>query len=146
MEAFERPYKQVSRIKALTLFFFRPKRFVELAVEHDIAWILSTEADIRASYLRGDYKPNIEKQRANAKHRSSSLRRSLFHSAFIVLGAAVVGLVAGILAQHLLGSLGSFQGRLRSELLDSHIQQLLGYRRTRMVQSLWLKRRGHALV
>lgn len=135
MEAFERPYKQVSRIKALALFFFRPKRFVELAVEHDVAWILSTESDIRERYLRGEYKPKTDEQRAYAEQRSSGLRRSLFHSAFVVLGAAVVGLLAGIIARHLLGSLGGFASNLLQVLAVGIILWATLWQLTRELQS-----------
>lgn len=108
MEAFERPYKQVSRIRALALFFLRPRKFVEFSAEHDIAWTLSTESDLRARYLRGEYKPNTDEHLDTAQQRSTALRRSLFHAGFVVLSAAVVGLVVGLIAQRLLGSLGSF--------------------------------------
>lgn len=135
MEAFERPYKQVSRIKALALFFFRPRRFVELAVEHDVAWVLSTESDIRASYLRGEHKPNVEEYRANAEQRSSGLRRSLFHAAFVVLGASVVGVVVGLLAQRMLGSLGSFASNLLQALAVGVILWATLWQLTRELQS-----------
>ena len=112
MEAFERPYKQVSRVKALLLFFFRPKAFVEFAAEHDIAWLLSDSPDIRASYLRGEYKPNVVEHCTNAKQRSKGLRRSLLHAALVVLVAALLGLVAGLLLQRQVGTLATFASNL----------------------------------
>lgn len=105
MEEFERPYKKVSRFKALLFFFFRPKAFVAFAAEHDIAWLLSVSPDIRANYLRGEYKPNVEEHRANATQRSEGLRRSLLHAALVVLVSALLGLLGGLLLQRQFGVL-----------------------------------------
>jgi hypothetical protein len=135
MESFERPYKRVSRVKALALFFFCPRKFVEVSAEHDIAWILSTESDIRASYLRGEYKPNVEEHRANAQHRSVGLRRSLFHAGLVVLSAAVVGLLAGLLVQRLVGPLGSFASNLLQALAVGVILWATLWQLTRDLQS-----------
>ncbi len=135
MEAFERPYKQVSRVKALLLFFFRPKVFVELAAEHDIAWQLCVSPDIRAAYLRGEYKPNVAEQHANAKQRSEGLRRSLLDAAMVVLVSAVLGLVSGLLLQRQVGTLAAFASNLLQAVAVAVILWATLWQLTRDLQS-----------
>ncbi|MBX3627992.1 MAG: hypothetical protein KF892_23485 [Rhizobacter sp.] len=135
MEDFERPYKQVSRVKALLLFFLRPKAFIELAVEHDIAWQLSESQDIRASYLRGQYKPNLEEYQANAEHRSKGLRRSLFHAAFVVVASGVLGLLIGLLLQQRTGVLAALPSNLLQAIAVAIILWATLWQLTRGLQS-----------
>lgn len=135
MEAFERPYKQVSRVKAMLLFFFRPAKFVEYAAEHDIAWVLSTAPDIRASYLRGDYKANVDEHLANARQRYTGLRASLLRAALVVLSAAAVGVLVGLLLQRLAGGLGSFASNVLQALAVGIILWATLWQLTRDLQS-----------
>ncbi|MDP2264901.1 MAG: hypothetical protein Q8K24_17295 [Hydrogenophaga sp.] len=107
MESFEVPYKKPRRIRALLLFFFRPKAFVDMSAEHDVAWLLSDSPDIRASYLKGEYEPRVSDHRANADARSTGLRQSLLHSELVVLVSSVVGLIAGATLRSSFGDLGA---------------------------------------
>jgi hypothetical protein len=108
MEDFERPYKQVSRVKALALFVFRPRAFLEMASKHDIAWLLSDSPDIRASYVRGESKPNEAEMRSNAAHRTAGLRRSLLSSGLVVACSAIIAVVVGFLLRKNFGALSNF--------------------------------------
>jgi len=116
MEEFERPYRQVSRLKALAFFMFRPRAFMEMAARHDVAWVLSDSQDLREKYLRGEYAPNVDEHYANAQHRSSGLRRSLFRAAGVVFGSVVVGVLAGVVLHRLFGTLNNSWGSILQAL------------------------------
>lgn len=136
MEEFERPYKKVSRVKALLLFFFRHKAFVAFAAEHDVAWMLSVSSpDTRASYLRGEYKPNVEEHRTNAAQRSEGLRRSLLHAALVVLISAVLGLLGGMLLQRQFGALPGIASNVLQAIAVGVILWATLWQLTRELQS-----------
>ncbi|ABK99595.1 hypothetical protein [Pelobacter propionicus] len=135
METFERPYKQVSRVKALLLFFFRPKAFVEFAAEHDIAWLLCDSPEIRADYLRGEYKPNVAQHHDDAKQRAEALRRSLLHAAMVVLVTALLGLVTGLLLQRQVGMLATFASNILQAVAVGIILWATLWQLTRDLQS-----------
>lgn len=107
MEDFERPYKQVSRVKAVALFTFRPRAFLHMATEHDIAWVLSVSPDLMARYRRGEYKPDEAEVRENAHKRTQALRRSLLNTGLAVALSAVCALLAGFILRTSFGALSS---------------------------------------
>lgn len=95
MEDFERPYKNVSRVKAIFLFLFRPTAFLEMATKHDIAWMISVSDSKQAQYRAGEYKPDEEGTKSNANKRTQGLRKSLLDAGWIVAGSVVCSLLSG---------------------------------------------------
>ena len=112
MEEFEKPYKKVSKAKALILFLLRPRAFKDLATSHDVAWVLSDSPDIKARYLKDEYKPDIEETRKNAEHRTDLLRKSLLCSGLIVACSALVSLGCGVLLHRFIGSIPNWLSSL----------------------------------
>lgn len=83
-----------------------------MAEKHDAAWVLSTSGDLREKYVRGEYRPNSDELRALADKRLQALRRSLLAAAVVVGGAAVLGVVAGLLLQVCCGPLAAFASNI----------------------------------
>jgi hypothetical protein len=129
MEDFERPYKQVSRAKALMLFILRPSTFVEMAVKHDIAWQLSENPGIKAQYLNGTYKPNEVEMKEQVLNQAGGLRRSLTQSGLIVVSTVILALITGYFLRRNAGALsalisGLLQGTGAAILLWATLWQL----------------------
>lgn len=113
MEEFERPYKEVSALKAVVLFLFRRKAFEAMAVKHDTAWVLSTSPDIRKRFLDGEYTPDEESTRNNVEKRTAAIRKSLRASGLLVLLSAVA---AGTLGWYLHKAVGVLPSLLNTVL------------------------------
>jgi hypothetical protein len=108
MEDFERPYRKVSAFKAVILFLFRRKDFVDMVVEHDKAYSLATDKDLRERFLKGEYKPDEVSIRETAEIRTTAIRRSLFFAAIMVASSATLALISGWILQILIGDIPSW--------------------------------------
>jgi hypothetical protein len=135
MESFERPYKNVSHVKALLLFFFRPKAFAKFAAEHDIAWVLSDSPDLLAKYQKGEYKPCVKEYEESSGRSAALIRGSLRNAALVVLIAAVVGVVAGVVLKNRFGPLGIFVSNLLQAVAIGIILWATLWQLTRDVQT-----------
>lgn len=106
----ERPYREVSPLRATLQFVFMPKAFARQATKHDISWSLTMQPDIRRHY-EGDVSL-LEKYEVETREavlvRMKAARRSLFKALRLVGLSALGGLVCGWLFSRWLGSLPSF--------------------------------------
>ena len=135
MEDFERPYREVSKVKALTLFLFRPRAFLDYSTAHDVSWVITKSPDIRASYVKGEYKPDVEHTRANAQLRAHGLRRSLFSAGLIVGSTAVVAGIAGFACRAMFGALPNWLSGLAQAIAAALILWATLWELTRDLQS-----------
>ncbi len=108
MEEFERPFKKVSRVKALFFFHFWPKAFGEMAIKHDASWIISRSDDIRKAYLEGTYEPNLKELGSSNLIRTNGLRKSLHQSLITVGLSALLAIITGNLLHIYAGPLSTF--------------------------------------
>jgi hypothetical protein len=141
MEDFERPYLKVSRLKAVFLFLFHRRAFLDMAAEHDVAWVISKSPDIRKSYLAGDYTPNREDVRAQASDRADGLRKSLFQAMLIVGVSAIAAIPVGLAARSYIGELGRITGNALQAVAAGIILWATLWQLTRELQSFG----GHSL-
>ena len=107
MDEFERPYKEVSAFKAVVRFLFQRKAFVDMAVKHDNAWVLTTSPELKEQFLRGEYKPDKESMRHHVELRTTALRKSLRSSGLLVLVSATVAGAIGWYLHKRFGPLSS---------------------------------------
>lgn len=69
-------YKPTGRMKGVWLFLVSGTRYVEAAIEHG-AWVNLQAADLRASYLEGNFVPDALEFQSEEKKRFKSMRRRL---------------------------------------------------------------------
>jgi hypothetical protein len=96
MEDIEKTYKEISRVRAILLFLFSKKRFIDLSIKHDAGLTITEEKDLREKWLAGQYKPDENKLRNNATKRTDNLKKSFLLSGLFVLGSVIAAYFTGI--------------------------------------------------
>lgn len=103
----QRDYRNISMIKAVALFIFWRKRFVELAARHDVGWSVTLNPD-RIGSLHADpeeLKRYIEHMREFADKRFTTIHRSFARSFRLVCLSLAAGVVFGWRIARLIGEL-----------------------------------------
>ena len=100
---YENSYKNISPIRAILLFIFSHKRFINLSIKHDAGSTIVNESDLRKKYFAGEYSPDEEKLEENATNRTIDLRKSFAISGLAVLGAILFAYLSSIVLEKSVG-------------------------------------------
>ena len=91
-------------VRAITLLLLKPRRFVDVAADHDVAREFETNQQLREAYpnrqLPPDRRQGFEK---NARDRMGKIGKALSGAFAIVLLTLVAGLLAGVVLNRAAG-------------------------------------------